>query len=72
MKHPHSEVRTVGVVAKPNVEASEKWVPKIVHWMRNRGIVLRLDRVSAGYLNEGGGLPASDVPEERCFPPPAP
>jgi NAD+ kinase len=63
MKHSRSEVRTVGLIAKPNVEASEKWVPKIVHWMRNRGIALRMDRVTAGYLNEDGGMPASEVPE---------
>ncbi|MDZ7639458.1 MAG: NAD(+)/NADH kinase [Bryobacterales bacterium] len=58
-----SESRTVGLLAKPNVEASEKWVPKIVHWMRSRGIALRMDRVTAGYLGEEGGLPASEVPD---------
>ncbi|MCC7341983.1 MAG: NAD(+)/NADH kinase [Bryobacterales bacterium] len=63
MTLPPIEPRTIGLIAKPNVEASEKWVPKMVHWMRSRGLTLRLDRVTAGYLGEQGGLPASEVPE---------
>jgi NAD+ kinase len=55
--------QTVGLIAKPNVEASEKWVPRIVDWMRSRGLTVRLDRVTAGYLGEDGGLPVSEVPE---------
>lgn len=50
------------MIAKPNVEASEKWVPKIATWLRQRGITLRYDEVTGGYLHENGGLPASEVP----------
>ncbi len=63
MTSPAIQVRTIGLIAKPNVEASEKWVPKMVHWMRSRTLTVRLDRVSAGYLGEDGGLPENDVPE---------
>ncbi|MCU0227273.1 MAG: NAD(+)/NADH kinase [Bryobacterales bacterium] len=56
-------VKTVGLIAKANVEASEKWVPKIVTWLRRRGFQLRMDSVTAGYLHEPGGLPTSEVAE---------
>lgn len=54
-------IKTVGLIAKANVEASEKWVPKIVTWLRQRGLALRVDHVTAGYLDEDGGLPTSEV-----------
>lgn len=53
----------MGLFAKPNVEASEKWVPKIATWLRQRGFTLRFDKVTAGYLHEDGGLPAKEVAE---------
>lgn len=54
---------TVGLIAKANVEASEKWVPKIVTWLRQRGFALRMDKVTAGYLGEDIGLPTPEVPD---------
>ena len=54
-------VTTVALIAKPNVEASEKWVPKIVTWLRQRGYAVRFDNVTAGYLGETGGFAPADV-----------
>jgi NAD+ kinase len=54
-------VSTVGLIAKANVEASEKWVPRIVTWLRQREITVRYDRVVAGYLHQNDGLEAAEV-----------
>jgi NAD+ kinase len=54
-------VTTVGLIAKANVEASEKWVPRIVTWLRQRDITVRYDHVVAGYLNESNGVEARQV-----------
>ena len=54
-------VTKVGLIAKANVEASEKWVPRIVTWLRQREIAVRYDHIVAGYLNKADGLDATEV-----------
>lgn len=63
MMQSRQEVRTVGLIAKPNVEASERWIPRIVHWLRARKIGIRMDGVTAAYMGEDGGLAPAAVPD---------
>lgn len=56
-------IKTVGLIAKGNVPASETWVPRIVGWLRERGYQIRYDFVVGSYLGESGGLPTTQVTE---------
>jgi NAD+ kinase len=55
-------VKTVGVVSKPNVPAAVALVPKLLEWLRERAISVRMDEATAFY-GGGSGIPRADVPE---------
>jgi len=55
-------IRTVGVVSKPHVEAAAPLVPKLLEWLANRGIAVRMDEPTAFY-GGGAGIARADVPE---------
>jgi NAD+ kinase len=55
-------IRTVGVVSKPNVQAAVALVPRLLEWLRDRGIATRMDESTAFY-GGGVGIPRADVPE---------
>ena len=55
-------IRTVGVISKPNVPAAGALVPKLLEWLRGRGIFARMDEATAVY-GGGSGMPRSAVPE---------
>ena len=55
-------IRTVGIVSKPGVAAAGDIVPKLVTWLHNRGIAVRLDEQTALYTGVAG-LPREQVPE---------
>jgi NAD+ kinase len=57
------DIRIVGIVAKPNVPAATELAPGLVEWLRSRGIGVRFDEVTAGYLGRNDGLPRDEVPE---------
>jgi NAD+ kinase len=55
-------IKTVGVVSKPHVEAAAALVPKLLEWLHERGISVRMDEATAFY-GGGAGIARADVPE---------
>ena len=55
-------IRTVGIVSKPGVAAAVTIVPKLMTWLHDRGIAVRLDEQTAFYTGVAG-LPREQVPE---------
>ena len=55
-------IRTVGIIAKPNVEAARELVPRMIDWLREHDVAVRLDTHAAEYVG-GTGLPREEVPD---------
>jgi NAD+ kinase len=55
-------IRTIGIISKPGVAAAVAIVPKLVTWLHNQGIAVRLDEQTALYSGVAG-LPREQVPE---------
>lgn len=55
-------IKTVGIVSKPGSDAAPDLVPKLIDWLKQRGIVTRIDEPTAAYVG-AAGLPREDVPE---------
>ena len=55
-------IRTIGIISKPGVPAAVSMVPKLVAWLHNQGIAMRLDEQTALYTGVAG-LPREEVPE---------
>src|SRR4051794_32560026 len=56
-------IKTVGIISKPGVEAAIDLLPKLVGWLHKRGIEVRCDRETAEYDRELTGLSREVVPE---------
>lgn len=57
------DIRIVGIFSKPNAPGAARIVPGLVEWLRNRGLAVRMDETTAGYLDSAAGLVREDVPE---------
>ncbi len=55
-------IRTVGIISKPGVKTAGEIVPKLVAWLYDRGIRVRLDE-QTGFYTGVAGLPREEVPE---------
>lgn len=44
-------VKTVCIFSKPNIPEAMRIVPELVHWLEERGVVVRADEMTAGYAN---------------------
>jgi NAD+ kinase len=55
-------IRTVGVVSKPNSDEASDLVPALLKWLDARGIAVRLDENTAVYAKRAEGLPREEVP----------
>jgi len=55
-------INTVGVVSKPNAAAAGALVPRLLEWLEQRGIQVRIDE-ETGYYAERPGLTRPTVPE---------
>jgi NAD+ kinase len=55
-------IKTVGVISKPNAPAAVELVPKLLEWLRARGIAARIDQETAVYA-VAPGMPRHEVPE---------
>jgi len=55
-------IRTVGIISKPGVTTAEDIVPKLMTWLHDRGIAVRMDEQTASYSGVAG-LPRDEVPE---------
>jgi NAD+ kinase len=56
-------VGTVGIFAKPNSPPALELVPKLLGWLKERGIQARLDHETAHYAGMPTGLDRARVPE---------
>jgi NAD+ kinase len=57
-------INTVGICSKPHSTPAAGVAPKLVSWLRGRGIGIRADEETAGYAGSGvEGMPRRDVPE---------
>jgi NAD+ kinase len=56
------DIKTVGIIAKPNVEAARELVPRMIDWLREHDVAVRLDMHAAEYVG-GAGLPREEVPD---------
>ena len=50
-------------MAKPGIPHASSIVPKLVEWLKNRGLEARLDEEAAIYMGRTNGFPRSEVPE---------
>jgi NAD+ kinase len=57
------DIRTIGIISKPEVEQAKTIVPEIVAWLEARGVEVRLDEVTATYISGRPGIPRDLVPE---------
>jgi NAD+ kinase len=57
-----TEIKTAGLISKPNSKAAEDIIPALLKWLEQRSIAVRLDEHSACYAGLKG-LPREEVPE---------
>jgi NAD+ kinase len=57
------DIKTVGIFSKPDVPAAAELVPKLIDWLRGRGLKIRCDAETACYAGKCDGLPRPEVPE---------
>ncbi|MBM3784337.1 MAG: NAD(+) kinase [Acidobacteria bacterium] len=57
------DVKTIGIISKPNSEAAPSVLAGLLEWLAARSIAVRLDAVSAHYLNRTDGIDREHVPD---------
>jgi NAD+ kinase len=57
-----TEIRTAGIISKPNSKAAEEITPRLLAWLERHSIAVRMDTQSALYAGTPG-LPREQVPE---------
>jgi NAD+ kinase len=56
-------IKTAGIISKPNSTAAEQIVPKLIEWLRHRGIAVRIDEPSSLYAGGVPGMKREEVPQ---------
>jgi NAD+ kinase len=56
-------ISTVGVISKPSSPGAVTLVPKLLEWLHNRGISVRIDEPTGFYAGGVAGTPRAEVPE---------
>ena len=57
------DIKMIGIMAKPGIPHASSIVPKLVEWLKERGLDARLDEESAIYMGRTNGFRRSEVPE---------
>jgi NAD+ kinase len=57
------DIRTVGIFSKPGVPAAAELAPKLIEWLRARGLCIRCDRETAVYAGGCDQHSRPEVPE---------
>jgi NAD+ kinase len=55
------DIKTIGLFSKHHSREAAEMVPALVDWLSARGIAVRLDEATAGYIGRPGGLPREEV-----------
>jgi len=56
-------IKTAGIISKPNAKAAQEMMPRLIEWLREHSIAVRMDEQSAVYAGSSAGLPRDQVPE---------
>ncbi|MBI2686983.1 MAG: NAD(+)/NADH kinase [Acidobacteria bacterium] len=57
------DIKTIGILSKPNVESAPEVLERLIAWLGERGVAVRLDEVSAQYLSRADGFVREQVPD---------
>ncbi|MBM3753531.1 MAG: NAD(+) kinase [Acidobacteria bacterium] len=57
------DIKTVGIISKPNADLAPALLRSLLAWLGERGIGVRLDSVSAAYLDRHDGIDRVHVPD---------
>lgn len=57
------DIKTIGIISKPGVPAAADLVPKLILWLAERSLTVRMDRETAEYAHSDNALPREQVPE---------
>ncbi len=57
------DIKTVGILSKPNVAEAAKVIAGVIEWLEARGIAVSFDEVTAGYLGSQNGRARTEVAE---------
>jgi NAD+ kinase len=57
------DIRSVGIISKPNSESAPELLGKLLEWLRAREIAVRIDEVTAAYIGSDAGLERDHVPD---------
>jgi NAD+ kinase len=58
-----ANIKTVGIISKPGAPAAAQLVPKVIAWLRERGLEVRCDEETMVYAPGEEGIPRDLVPE---------
>ncbi len=58
------DIKTVGIISKPNAETAARIVPALVEWLRQRGIAVCCDDVTAAYSGTCEALPRDQLAKQ--------
>ena len=54
-------IKTVAIISKPNSPAAQDLVPRMIEWLRHRGIAVRMDEQTAIYASAAPGMAREEV-----------
>jgi NAD+ kinase len=57
------DIKTIGIISKPGVPAAADLVPKLIRWLAERNLTVRMDQETADYAGAHNALPREQVPE---------
>jgi len=57
------DIKTVGIIAKPDIAAARELMRGLLAWLEGHGIAVRCDIDAAAYVGRDGGLPRDAVPD---------
>src|ERR1700688_2946116 len=60
---PITKISTAGIISKPRSEQAARVAPALVEWLAARGVGVRCDPETAGYLTQGAGIARDGVAE---------
>jgi NAD+ kinase len=63
MQATEQAIDKVGIISKPGVEQAYTLVPKLIEYLRQRGISVRYDMQTATYAGRSDGFPREFVPD---------
>src|SRR5262245_33355748 len=58
-----TDIKTVGIVSKPNTARASRLVGELIAWLKQRGISTKLDRETATYAGDGEAVPRNRIAE---------